>query len=562
MGSAPLHVTPETLRAEAARPFDGYLRDYQQRGIADALEYTAETLGRGGRRMYIAPTGSGKGTLILELLRRLRAAGAVAYLAVPSLEIIQGMMERLGLPFTPSTLAERAREVGIVSSTALINRLASGEWEAPDVLIGDEAHGLAENATAETFAAMCPSAVWLGFTATPYRTTAKGTRALREVWGEPVSLLDIPGALSRGFIMPADFIIAPLVDDDGVPIQGGELRASAVTEAYGSELARATDLVASRWLDGRRVVVACGSSALARMLAEALDASGVPNALILQDTTRTAREAAYKACAGDSRAVLVQVRVLSQGFDLPSLDCLIDLQPTLSPNLWMQTVGRVLRPCADKPAPEVVCTNRNLERWAFLLEGLIPSEAIAESQAGFGGPTRRDGLSRTLGFEGLGRFKRFDVPLASGAVMTCYSLFARVDGGRYREMFVAACPDGRVLCASRMTGHRRYEKWAPCPPPEALEGYSTSQRRSNLSDKQRAWWERSARSRGLDPAAAETLSARLFAALPVAMDCKWKYEAAQTTREAREDQRPAPPLPEATRGALSAFGAALDALED
>jgi hypothetical protein len=296
------------------------------------------------------------------------------------------------------------------------------------------------------------------------------------------------------------------------------------------------------------------------MVHEALGEANLPSRLILQDTSRTDRAEAYDACGGDERAILVQVRVLSQGFDLPALDCLVDLQPTLSPNLWMQTAGRVLRPHPGKPTPEVVCTNRNLERWAFLFEGLVPSEAIAESQSAFHGATRRDGLSRTLGFEGLGRFKRFEVPLLSGAQLVCYSLFTRVEGYRYREMFVASCPDGRVLCASRMTGKGRYDKWEPCAAPEELEGYSTSSRRDGLSDKQRAWWERSARSRGLDPAAASTLSARLFAALPVALDCKWRYEHPGAEVKAPETSQPRKELRGAAQRTVSAFGAALEAL--
>ena len=149
-------------------------------------------------------------------------------------------------------------------------------------------------------------------------------------------------------------------------------------------------------------------------------AAGLPTALITGDTPAEQRQEAFREVVG-RRAALVQVNVVSEGVDLPELRRGIDCRPTLSPVLWLQTFGRIRRPVPPGEAPpEYLCTNRNLARHAYLLEGILPTATVAEAQAAFPTAGKRAGI-RVVGLEGLGRFRATELPLAGGLTGVMYA---------------------------------------------------------------------------------------------------------------------------------------------
>ena len=114
--------------------------------------------------------------------------------------------------------------------------------------------------------------------------------------------------------------------------------------------------------------------------------------LVVGGTPGEQRRAAFAATAA-RRAALVQVSVVSEGVDLPGLRRLVDCRPTLSPVYWLQCLGRIRRPVpSGEPPPEYICTNRNLSRHCYLLEGMLPLAAVREAQGAFETPSRRMGI--------------------------------------------------------------------------------------------------------------------------------------------------------------------------
>jgi superfamily II DNA or RNA helicase len=87
----------------------------------------------------------------------------------------------------------------IVTPIRLRNRLLRGEGPVPERLLIDEAH----HDTASTWQQihMCCQAPAVGFTATPFRGTPRGTAAFREQWGEPVWVLTLREAIARGALV-------------------------------------------------------------------------------------------------------------------------------------------------------------------------------------------------------------------------------------------------------------------------------------------------------------------------------------------------------------------------
>jgi hypothetical protein len=292
--------------------------------------------------------------------------------------------------------------------------------------------------------------------------------------------------------------------------------------------------------------------------------------------------------------VLVTVRVLGEGVDLPWLRRLVDARPTLSPVMWLQQLGRITRPkececvpgsrpcaattgggsgsgsgagsgsgtgagtgsgsgsgsgagagagagaggsCGCGATPIYIATNRNYERHAYLLGGVVPRASVAAAQKAFERPSTRT-AARALGLERLRRFKAIPLPLVGGVTGHMYSLF--IPGAREtRELCALVDPQDAVpLLAERVNRfageggctcgtkdprkhadgcpqERVYGKWVRCAPTEELEGYQTS-RVGPASERQNDWWKRSASGYGLDPDAEVT--ARQIPALAVLRD--------------------------------------------
>jgi hypothetical protein len=494
----------------------GELRDYQQLLVADACEFLA-TAPPGARRLYAAPTGTGKSWVELEILCRFPRA----WLVTPRLEIVAGMITKLGLapPSSLDALVDLAWSHRITTPIRLRNEMLAGTGPEIEALIVDESH----HHTAATYQQidLMAAVPAVGFTATPFRGTPKGTAAFLRQWGEPVWGISYPEAVARGVLAMPECRTVPLVDDDVVAVQNGEFVVQSLQDATQSRLDHAVSLC-SGWCNkgcwDRPTMAALPAVATALDFTNRLLAAGLPAVCVTGDTPHGQRFGLFTACL-ERKALLVQVQVIGEGVDLP-LRRLLDLAPSLSPVKWLQQLGRITRPGArGEPAPEYVCCNRNLLRHAYLLEGCLPARAVAGSEEAFGGVGRRGGM-RVLGLEAIGRFKAAELPLANGTTGLCY-LLATVEGTKQIEYAALCHPLAQEPIWAKRTNFRNLDgtsswgKWRGCLAPEDVIGFA-SKRPSRLTERQTAWWQRSAQRYGLNPDAPVT--AKNFTALPILTD--------------------------------------------
>lgn len=582
-GTAPLPPSTRKTRARKARKaesatqdsnvlekpvnvslaaFSQTLRPYQEALVTDALAFVEQVEGMDPtapeatrRRLYSMPTGTGKGTAQLALLQKLRADGLDAWIYTPSLEVLRGYLERCGAEGLQGCSEDRLAELGeaiwVTTPVRAQRRILEGLRTAPQVVLYDEVHHATEgNDVSGTLFALAPLAAWIGFTATPYRGSPKGTLELEEAWPDMVEVLSVPEAVANGSWALPTFSVVPLVDDDAIKIEAGDFQGKAAGNAVGSRIEDLAKLVLERGErdkdesgrfsagggDYQPTAVTVPNRETAGLLVEALDRLGVAARLVSADTPASARALAYAECR-DGRAVLVSVRVLAEGVDFPWLVRLVDARPTLSPVSWLQQVGRITRPKSRRP--EYICVCRNLERHAYLLQGMVPRKVIGDAQAVFDGPSKR-GAGRAMGLEALTRFKQIDLPLADGVRGHMYCLYS-VDGdtGITTEWAVLLDPTSeRAVSATRQVqalpdGTRGYGKWQAATVPAEMAGFATSGFKGAVSEKQAAWWRRAAVRHGLDPNAVGKLTKRQFAALPVLSDLRLNLRAEQVAGEAQ-----------------------------
>ena len=99
--------------------------------------------------------------------------------------------------------------------------------------------------------------------------------------------------------------------------------------------------------EGRQTVVYAVSVTHAENLAAVFRGAGIPTGILLKYTSTYHRAKQIRQFKDGTLKVLVNVAVATEGFDLPDAACVVMARPTLSLALFLQMVGRGLRPKRD-----------------------------------------------------------------------------------------------------------------------------------------------------------------------------------------------------------------------
>ena len=391
----------------------------------DAVDTIAAVM-RGERppTCIVAPTGAGKGVIEAAALERL--PGLIV--TTPSQPIATSIAVKLtgddGLTLLSDGQQQRACEkLRIFTDMRAKNLAARGSLSWATGLLRDEAHH-GTNDTHESLGDLLP-VPHAGCTATPYRGTPAGTKALHAMYpGGIVFALRLEAAVARGYVSLPSFRTLPLLDDEQIDVKGGEFVVKSVESAVRSRVGQLVEVLREgfderRGVFRRATTVVLGSVGAVELVAEAMRQGGLPCEAVTAATKNRERVFA-RVVTGE--AVLLQIRAVGEGVDLP-LRVMYDLSPTMSPVLWMQRVGRIMRKSADESPIYYACCH-NLMRHGYLFEGLIPRSAFAEARNVWGEefePSRRT-MTRALGNTGFGRFLPAEVRLRDGGVAFLYAL--------------------------------------------------------------------------------------------------------------------------------------------
>jgi len=181
----------------------------------------------------------------------------------------------------------------------------------------------------------------LGLTATPASANATPMGALYERLVSGPTLAEL---IRDGRLVAPSYYAPTTADVSAASIRGGDFTASSLSE-MASQTALQGDVVKS-WLklaNDRRTIVFAIDVAHARALAAQFRAAGVSVGVVTGADDKNEREAVLEALQDGHIQVVVNVFVLSYGFDCPPVDCVQLARPTRSTTLYLQMVGRGLR---------------------------------------------------------------------------------------------------------------------------------------------------------------------------------------------------------------------------
>ncbi len=343
------------------------LRPYQQsllRDVQDALDANPK-----GRLMLQLPTGGGKtviaGALLADRLQNGRKAVWLTHRKELA-EQTRGMLTDAGVSaisnvnWRPGDDAPAwASGVVILMSQTVTRRIRErqvwSEFNSNDLLVIDEAHHAAAPGW-ERAMQQWPGPI-VGMTATPWRLSQKeGFDHLFDglLCGPQTADLQ---ALEKPALCQAQVFIPPPEQRVAGGVVGsiGDYTETGIKQANRDRPDIMTAGALAFWqkhaadsLNNQRQTIAYAVSVdHAHNLAAVFNDANIPAAVILGDTNREERDQAIAGFRDGSIKVLVNVAVATEGFDLPDASCVIIARPTMSLALYLQMVGRGLRPKPD-----------------------------------------------------------------------------------------------------------------------------------------------------------------------------------------------------------------------
>ena len=244
----------------------------------------------------------------------------------------------------------------------------------PSLIIIDEAHHVVEGNQWGAVFDRFSDCKRLMVTATPERTDGKGLGAGSGGYADTIIHgPTMPWLIENGYLSPYDVYGSDnSISTDDVHIKGGEFNQIELDAAAGSKTVVGDAIAHYRKLAfGMRAVAFCVSIKRSMELAEAFTADGIPAVHVDGNMPDDLREEAIAGYADGKYMVLCNQNIVSEGFDLASIaqkavtvDCVIDLAPTMSVIKFMQSWGRALRPAPGKTAVIIDHAN-NWKRHGF-----------------------------------------------------------------------------------------------------------------------------------------------------------------------------------------------------
>lgn len=328
------------------------LRPYQE----TAIDKVRDAFRAGHRApLLVAPTGAGKTVMFGYIAGEAASRNKRVLILAHRKELIRQASAKLSdaqidhgiiAPgFTPTRDL-----VQVASVQTLGRRLNDPRYDAPDLIVVDEAHHAAAGQW-RTIVSAYSSARILGVTATPERLDGKGLgKEAGGIFDAMVPGPTVEDLITGGFLTPFRiYASAEAPDLSAVKTVAGDFDAGGLASEMGKPQI-VGDAVAhyARLTPGQPAILFSPSVAHAEAMADAFRAAGFRAVAASGATEPRVRDAAIAGLGNGSVQVLCSCDLISEGLDVPAVSTVILLRPTKSLGLYLQQVGRGLRPASGK----------------------------------------------------------------------------------------------------------------------------------------------------------------------------------------------------------------------
>ncbi|MDU4468385.1 MAG: DEAD/DEAH box helicase [Streptococcus mitis] len=320
------------------------LRKYQQESINSIQE---EWNNGRKRTLLVLPTGCGKTVVFTKLAEEMVKQGKRVLILAHRTELLEQASDKLFKITGLKTALEKADStaigswcrvsVGSVQTLQRDKRLNQFPKDYWDVIIVDEAHHILSDGYMKVMKYFDVANV-LGVTATPDRSDMRNLGSYFDSLAYEYSLVQ---AIKEGYLSKIKALTIPLsLDLSNVSMSAGDFKASDVGTALDPYLEQIADEMVKQCAD-RKTVVFLPLVKTSQKFRDILNAKGFRAAEVNGESKDRAE--ILEDFEKDRYNVLCNSMLLTEGWDCPSVDCVVVLRPTKVRALYSQMVGRGTR---------------------------------------------------------------------------------------------------------------------------------------------------------------------------------------------------------------------------
>ncbi len=335
-------------------------RQYQKRTINKMVSALKEH----GNSLAIAPTGAGKTIMLSGVAGNMQPAKTLVLqhrdeLVAQNLTKFRKVNPQISVGMFTADHKSWNGSVTFGMAQTLCRQKNLDTIPSLDLLIVDEAHHCAAESYKNIIGKIRdknPRCMIAGFTATPNRGDKKGLRSIFDNCADQITIKEL---INLGFLVPP---IAYVIEINGVEEGLSKVRKTrddydmAEVEAV-MNLKVINEEVVERWREkagDRKTIIFCSTVKHAEDVTRAFREAGVSADMVTGETPSSARAATLKRFDRGDLQVLVNVAVLTEGFDSPPASCIILLRPCSYKSTMIQMIGRGLRTVNPEEYPGVV----------------------------------------------------------------------------------------------------------------------------------------------------------------------------------------------------------------
>ena len=327
------------------------LRTYQDELITDVRA----ALAKFQSIMVQLPTGGGKTRIFAEMVRLAKEKSNSSWIMVPRNELLRqasGQLSSMKIShgmISAKHKESRAYSVHVISKDTILRRIKAGKiknW--PKIIFIDECHlSLDQQLFIKSSAPQ--GTVFLGFTATGERLDGRG---LDEMYDTAIYGPTVKELVELNFLSDMKYFSVPGFDLEaikGKDYTGTDIKPDVLDQIlktrqiYGNAIAHYR-----KHAHNKACIVFCRSVKAAEETAERFRSAGYRFESIDGRMTDKQREALIGGVSSGRLHGLTSCELICYGLDVPNVECIILLRPTLSRALFCQMIGRGLRPLQGK----------------------------------------------------------------------------------------------------------------------------------------------------------------------------------------------------------------------
>lgn len=325
------------------------LRPYQE----EAREAIFEQWGNGIQKtLLVLPTGCGKTIVFAKVTEDCVRKGNRVLILAHRGELLEQAADKIQKSTGLGCAVEKAEQsclgswfrivVGSVQTLMREKRLGQFPADYFNTIIIDEAHHCISDSYQRVLEHF-PEAHVLGVTATPDRGDM---RNLGQYFESLAYEYTLPKAIREGYLSPIKALTIPLkIDMSGVSVQAGDFKAGDIGTALDPYLKGIAEEM-EKYCRDRKTVVFLPLVKTSQKFCGVLQEHGFQAAEVNGDSMD--RTEILRDFEAGKYNVLCNSMLLTEGWDCPSVDCVVVLRPTKVRSLYCQMVGRGTRLAPEK----------------------------------------------------------------------------------------------------------------------------------------------------------------------------------------------------------------------